>query len=162
MEIFSMTSATVLAMYMNMVSVNTSSNFAYNAEMQDGKVNAITVCENDGKYLHMQKKDVYTYDAQDRVVAKETFNWDEENMKWVPVQLVNYIYTEQSVEVELSRWNRNEMTYRQPQDRMVYDLIAQNVVGVSQYRWNMELNRYDLASGYVQMQTDLSKLLAQN
>jgi hypothetical protein len=110
----------------------------------------------------MQKKDVYTYDAQDRVVAKETFNWDEENMKWVPVQLVNYIYTEQSVEVELSRWNRNEMTYRQPQDRMVYDLIAQNVVGVSQYRWNMELNRYDLASGYVQMQTDLSKLLAQN
>ena len=58
MEIFSMTSATVLAMYMNMVSVNTSSNFAYNAEMQDGKVNAITVCENDGKYLHMQKKDV--------------------------------------------------------------------------------------------------------
>ena len=83
-------------------------------------------------------------------------------MKWVPVQLVNYIYTEQSVEVELSRWNRNEMTYRQPQDRMVYDLIAQNVVGVSQYHWNMELNRYDLASGYVQMQTDLSKLLAQN
>lgn len=162
MEIFSMTSATVLAMYMNMVSVNTSSNFAYNAEMQDGKVNAITVCENDGKYLHMQKKDVYTYDTQDRVVAKETFNWDEENMKWVPVQLVNYIYTEQSVEVELSRWNHNEMTYRQPQDRMVYDLIAQNVVGVSQYRWNMELNRYDLASGYVQMQTDLSKLLAQN
>ena len=55
METFSMTSATVLAMYMNMVSVNTSSNFAYNAEMQDGKVNAITVCENDGKYLHMQK-----------------------------------------------------------------------------------------------------------
>lgn len=162
MEIFSMTSATVLAMYMNMVSVNTSSNFAYNAEMQDGKVNAITVCENDGKYLHMQKKDVYTYDTQDRVVAKETFSWDEENMKWVPVQLVNYIYTEQSVEVELSRWNHNEMTYRQPQDRMVYDLIAQNVVGVSQYRWNMELNRYDLASGYVQMQTDLSKLLAQN
>lgn len=162
MEIFSMTSATVLAMYMNMVSVNTSSNFAYNAEMQDGKVNAITVCENDGKYLHMQKKDVYTYDTQDRVVAKETFSWDEENMKWVPVQLVNYIYTEQSVEVELSRLNHNEMTYRQPQDRMVYDLIAQNVVGVSQYRWNMELNRYDLASGYVQMQTDLSKLLAQN
>ena len=162
MEIFSMTSATVLAMYMNMVSVNTSSNFAYNAEMQDGKVNAITVCENDGKYLHMQKKDVYTYDTQDRVVAKETFSWDEENMKWVPVQLVNYIYTEQSVEVKFSRWNRNEMTYRQPQDRMVYDLIAQNVVGVSQYRWNMELNRYDLASGYVQMQTDLSKLLAQN
>ena len=162
MEIFSMTSATVLAMYMNMVSVNTSSNFAYNAEMQDGKVNAITVCENDGKYLHMQKKDVYTYDTQDRVVAKETFNWDEETMKWVPVQLVNYIYTEQSVEVKFSRWNRNEMTYRQPQDRMVYDLIAQNVVGVSQYRWNMELNRYDLASGYVQMQTDLSKLLAQN
>lgn len=72
MELITITAATIMSLFTSIAGTSNSDNrFAYNAEMQDGKVSAIVTYDNSGKYLTAKTRKQYTYDDQDRVIRKE-------------------------------------------------------------------------------------------
>lgn len=161
MEILTITAGTILGMYLNMASATDNKMFAYNADMQDGKVSAIYTFDRCGhEKLAAKSKQTYDYDAQGRVVCKETLLWNAANGCWEKSTRLEYSYNDFGVTLEYSVWSRRDMAYSVPQQKVVYNMVADNVVSVDEYRWNEKQQGYELADGYLMMQDNMENLLA--
>lgn len=93
MELITITAATIMSLFTSITGTSNSDNrFAYNAEMQDGKVSAIVTYDNSGKYLTAKTRKQYTYDDQDRVIRKEVMKWNSDKQEWENYLCMDYTY----------------------------------------------------------------------
>ena len=76
------TVSTIMSMYMNLVTDGTNTNYCYNAEIDNGRVMAMTVYNNHGESLEAKVKHEYLYDSEDRLVRKETLKWNSLTASW--------------------------------------------------------------------------------
>lgn len=63
------TTATIMAMYLNAAG-SASSQYAYNADIENGQVSTMYVMNKSGNSLSRKLKYTYTYDAAGRLTAK--------------------------------------------------------------------------------------------
>lgn len=161
MELMTITATTIMSLFMNIAgSADSDNRFAYNAEMQDGKVSAIVTYDNSGKYLAAKTRKQYTYDAQDRVVRTEVKKWNSTKQEWENYICMNYSYQDGSTMLDMNVWKDSENDYVQTQ-RMTYSSISGNATGVDCYTWNKSSNMYELNDNYVLLSDYTTTLLAE-
>lgn len=160
MELITITASTIMSLFMNISGTYDCDNrFAYNAEMQDGKVSAIITYDNTGKYLSAKTRQTFTYDDNDRLVKKEIMKWDEGKQEWTKHICMNYTYDADNTVLDMLVWRNNEGSYVQSQ-RMTYSAITGNATGVSLYSWNSGSKTYKLKDNYVIFNGHTDNLLA--
>ena len=120
----------VMAMATSVASV---SNFAYNSEINNGKVESQTVYEvQNQQYLQPHLKYNYTYDEQNRLIQKEVLKW-------------TITYGTDETAVEYASWNAKTNAYSNIKEKAVY---RENAMGMAEnyqsYAWNERQNEWNL------------------
>ncbi len=155
------TAATVMAMYLNSLS-SESSRYLYNAEMQNGKVASISVYDNSEKYLSQKLQYRFLYDSDNRLVSKEALRWNAVAQQWQPSYRLNYVYEAGGYTLELQRWDAGESAYAMAEEKTEYRVVLGNVTAVNTYRWCDEAKNYELADNMLVMQPQADYLIAQS
>lgn len=139
---FIITAATVFSTLSNVSGNPSNSQYYYNADFQNGKVSQIYVLNN-GKYLSNKMSYRYQYDAQDRVVEKQTLLWDNTKHEWREYQVQRYDYADNQMVMTLSRWNKATKSY-ELSERYEYKFMMDNVVSLTKEKWDNDSK--DMAS----------------
>lgn len=142
------TAATVFTTLTNL-SGTPNSKYYYNAEYENGKVSQITVLNND-TYLTKKLTHRYEYDNQDRLVNKETLAWDNAKQAWVKRQMEHYDYSDNQIEMTLSRWNAKKQQYDLA-ERYNYSLIQDHVIAITKEKWDKNQNNMACAEHILMM-----------
>lgn len=88
-------------------------------------------------YLYRHMKYDFTYDDQDRMVAKEAFKWDSWNEKWVPYFKIDYSYSSNEITLVYARWNESHKDYDAAAQKSIYELNDANMpIAYVNYKWN--------------------------
>lgn len=83
MKTLVMTMVVAMTGMVNAVANAKDGNFAYNTTEQNGQVTSQTVYKVEGeKYLKHHLKYEFAYDAEGRVIRKETLKWNEAANDW--------------------------------------------------------------------------------
>ena len=147
------TAATVLASYLNVATSNTNG-YIYNAVYEDNQVAKVEVFNQDGKSLSRKLQYHYSYDAQGRLASKETLRWNALAAEWQPSQLFVYEYTDYGYTLSLSNWSHEAGKYMPSNEKMVYHMVADNVLAVDTYRRNDLDEAFERTSGMLVMNAD--------
>lgn len=147
------TAATVLASYLNVATSNTNG-YIYNAVYEDNQVAKVEVFNQDGKSLSRKLQYHYSYDAQGRLASKETLRWNALAAEWQPSQLFVYEYTDYGYTLSLSNWSHEAGKYMPSNEKMVYHMVADNVLAVDTYRCNDLDEAFERTSGMLVMNAD--------
>ena len=147
------TAATVLASYLNVATSNTNG-YIYNAVYEDNQVAKVEVFNQDGKSLSRKLQYHYSYDAQGRLASKETLRWNALAAEWQPSQLFVYEYTDYGYTLSLSNWSHEAGKYMPSNEKMVYHMVADNVLAVDTYRVNDLDEAFERTSGMLVMNAD--------
>lgn len=147
------TAATVLASYLNVATSNTNG-YIYNAVYEDNQVAKVEVFNQDGKSLSRKLQYHYSYDAQGRLASKETLRWNALASEWQPSQLFVYEYTDYGYTLSLSNWSHEAGKYMPSNEKMVYHMVADNVLAVDTYRRNDLDEAFERTSGMLVMNAD--------
>ncbi len=161
MELMTITAGMILSMFMNMAEDNRDNGFVYNADLDGNKV-ATLYCYHanaEGTCISNNKKDHFVYDQQNRVVAKETFRWNELSEAWEPVSRMDYSYTNLSTCIDYAAWNASTQSFDSCKERFVYEGVANHVFNVKQYVKDTKSGEFLLADSFLLM-GDAKKLLA--
>ncbi len=154
------TVATVLTMYFNAIS-STDSNYMYNADMEDGRVNSIEVYEKTPNQSLTQKMEYrYAYDEQGRLKTKEVLRWDTTRQTWTENTRLSYKYYSNGYNVEISKWNAAKAAYEIPSEVTLYREVAPSLTSVRTFRMNETQDNMYLADRMIVMETVDSRLLA--
>ena len=86
------TTATIMAMYLNAAG-SANSQYAYNADIENGQVSTMYVMNKSGKSLSGKLKYSYTYDAAGRLTAKTANRYNSLTGKYVPAFRLDFSYT---------------------------------------------------------------------
>lgn len=147
------TAATVLALYLNVATSNTNG-YIYNAVYEDNQVAKVEVFNQDGKSLSRKLQYHYSYDAQGRLASKETLRWNALAAEWQPSQLFVYEYTGNGYTLSLSNWSHEAGKYMPSNEKMVYHMVADNVLAVDTYRRNDLDEAFERTSSMLVMNAD--------
>lgn len=147
------TAATVLALYLNVATSNTNG-YIYNAVYEDNQVAKVEVFNQDGKSLSRKLQYHYSYDAQGRLASKETLRWNALAAEWQPSQLFVYEYTGNGYTLSLSNWSHEAGKYMPSNEKMVYHMVADNVLAVDTYRRNDLDEAFERTSDMLVMNAD--------
>ncbi|MGM9702112.1 MAG: DUF3836 domain-containing protein [Prevotella sp.] len=154
------TVTTIMSMYMNLTADTENSKFFYNANIEDGKVVAIEVYNNNGESLSANLKRLYTYDEQDRLVVRETLKWNKRKMAWEKHSCLAYSYNTDGYNVEKHMWDETKHDYAQANERNRYTVVMDNVLAVNSYKLNKQSGNYDMADNMLIIAPDTSRLMA--
>lgn len=101
-----------LTSVVNAVSNNNLEGFAYNTEMNEGRVKTETVFKVENrKYLHNHLQYNYSYNAEGRISAKEVLKWSKENQRFEKQYCLNFSYDGTDINVEYVAWNSKMNAY---------------------------------------------------
>lgn len=122
--------------------------FVTNDVMSGQQVASRVIYRHDGMlYRHM--KNDFKYDAQGRVVEKETLKWNSTKEAWMPYTKISLTYTSDRVVMNYARWNAKDQTYTDRQEKNVYEVDAANVpVAYQNYKWNDLAGEWKIAEDY--------------
>lgn len=122
MKTLVMTTIFVVTVVVNAFGGNSQENFAYNEVMNGNQVESRIVYKKveDGKFLQNHLKYNFTYDAEGRMVRKETLKWDETEKAFEHFCCLNYHYTEAGTEVEYALWDNKTNAYSNVKEKTVY------------------------------------------
>nr|WP_291580746.1 DUF3836 domain-containing protein [Bacteroides sp.] len=146
-KINSMNATVILSAVMVMAtSVASVSNFAYNSEINNGKVESQTVYEvQDQKYLQPHLKYNYTYDEQNRLIQKEVLKWNKQTLKYEKDRCLTITYAVDETAVEYASWNTGTNAYSTIKEKAIY---RENEMGIAEnyqsYSWNERQNKWSL------------------
>ena len=154
------TVTTIMSMYMNLTADTENSKFFYNANIEDGKVVAIEVYNNNGESLSANLKRLYSYDEQDRLVVRETLKWNKRKMAWEKHSCLAYSYNTDGYTVEKRMWDETKHDYAQANERNRYTVVMDNVLAVNSYKLNKQSGNYDMADNMLIIAPDTSRLMA--
>ena len=127
MDLFTITAATILSMYLN---TNGTDKYFYNADMQNDKICTMDVYEADRYDGSLTAKIEYhfTYDEQNRLTEKEAYRWNSLTGQWMHFYRLSYDYNSDGYSLERSDWDTAKQTYDNPTEKSVYKMNADDVV----------------------------------
>lgn len=154
------TVTTIMSMYMNLTTDVENNNYSYNAQIENGRINAIEVYDNKGEYLSAKLKRVYTYDEEDRLVMRETLKWNKNRKAWEKHSCLCYDYTPEGYTIEKRFWNDTKQDYAEANEYSHYTVLMDNVLAVNNYKMN-ENGEFALADNLLVMTADVNRLLVE-
>ena len=129
-----------LTSVVNAVSNNNLEGFAYNTEMNEGRVKTETVFKVENrKYLHNHLQYNYSYNAEGRISAKEVLKWSKENQRFEKQYCLNFSYDGTDINVEYIAWNSKMKA------KTVYQINAMGA-NYQSYKWNKKDNSWNLTA----------------
>ena len=135
-----------LTSVVNAVSNNNLEGFAYNTEMNEGRVKTETVFKVENrKYLYNHLQYNYSYNAEGRISAKEVLKWSKENQRFEKQYCLNFSYDGTDINVEYVAWNSKMNTYADVKAKAVYQIDAMGAIYQS-YKWNKKDNSWNLTA----------------
>ena len=153
------TAATVATMFFN-VANSTTSDYVYNADMENGKVESFYVMNTDGKYLTNKLRYDYSYDEQDRLVEKTAMLWNAKKMTWEPDFRLDFAYTSSGYSVERRDWDAKSGEFADVSGRMEYEMMFDEVMAVNTYKRDRKTNAFELTDNFLVMNPQ-NQLLAE-
>jgi len=150
MEMMTITAALIMSTYMN-AAQNTESEFCYNADIENNHVVSQYVYDraqnqnptSKAVILTPKKKYDYTYDEDDRLLARTTSRWD--GKEWQPTDRLEYEYSPVGYSIALSRWDAECQNFTEPLAKTVYtettvfDVVEGQTVALTDVRSNPTL-----------------------
>ena len=121
---------TVLSMYFNAVSSN-SSDYYYNADIENGAVKTLYVYAQQGDMLQNKLTCQFSYDANGRLVEKTVSRWDTWKNRFVPDYRLQFCYTDNGYELSHSDWNDKTQEWKNVDEKAVYTFSMDNLVSVN-------------------------------
>lgn len=129
------TAATIMAMYLNSA-VSTISQYAYNADIENGQVKTMYVMNKNGNSLSGKLKYSYTYDAEGRLTSKTASRYNSLTGKYVPAFRLDFSYTSDGYAVEKRAWDSSRKSFGRPDSRTEYLRDVSRVLAVTNYEWS--------------------------
>ncbi|MBO4607967.1 MAG: DUF3836 domain-containing protein [Prevotella sp.] len=126
---------TVLSMYMN-ATQNQSSEYYYNAEIENGIVTTMYVYHQEAEGLSPRLAFHFDYDAQGRLTEKVVSRWDSWNKCYQPAYRLQYSYTDEGYELARSEWNKKRQEWKDAKEKMVYQIEKDQVLSVNYLQKN--------------------------
>ena len=126
---------TVLSLYMN-ASLNQSSEYCYNAEMENGIVTTVYVYNQGEEGISPRLACHYDYDAQGRLTEKVVSRWDIWSKSYQPSYRLQFCYTDEGYEVAHSEWNKNLQEWKDIQEKAIYHIEKGQVLSVNYLQKN--------------------------
>ena len=139
------TVSTIMSMYMSLVTDVENSKHCYNADIEDGKVVAMTVYDDMGKYLEADLKHVYTYDDESRLSCRETLKWNPQLKSWQKYSCLEYAYNGSGYTIEKRYWDVTAQSYAASKEYSSYVVVTDNVLAVNHYRQNNDTGMFEEA-----------------
>ena len=150
-----------LTSVVNAVSNNNLEGFAYNTEMNEGRVKTETVFKVENrKYLHNHLQYNYSYNAEGRISAKEVLKWSKENQRFEKQYCLNFSYDGTDINVEYVAWNSKMNAYADVKAKTVYQINAMGA-NYQSYKWNKKDNSWNLTAEH-STQAEEIMLFAEN
>lgn len=110
--------------------------FVTNEVMNGEQVASKVVYRMDGALYRHMKYD-FSYDEQNRMIAKEAMKWDAAAEKWMPYFKIAYAYENNEITMQYARWNEGHKAYDAAVEKSVYELNDSNMpVAYINYKWN--------------------------
>ena len=113
--------AVVMASVLNVNAINPT-DFFKNDEMNNELVSATTIFMSEEGYLFRHLRYTYTYDNENRVIAKEASKWNSIEEAWVPYFKLDVTYTDGEIALDYARWNTKSGAYDSHMEKAVYEL----------------------------------------
>ena len=154
------TVSTIRSMYMNLVTDVTNTNYCYNAEIENGRVMAMTVYNNHGLTIDAKVRHEYLYDSEDRLVRKETLKWNSVTASWEKFSCLDYCYDEDSYTVEKMMWDNTRNEYAEAGEYSHYTVLLDNVLAVNSFRKDANTGEYVEAERVLVMNIHGDNLMA--
>ena len=154
------TVSTIMSMYMNLVTDVTNTNYCYNAEIENGRVMAMTVYNNHGLTIDAKVRHEYLYDSEDRLVRKETLKWNSVTASWEKFSCLDYCYDEDSYTVEKMMWDNTRNEYAEAGEYSHYTVLLDNVLAVNAFRKDANTGEYVEAERVLVMNIHGGNLMA--
>ena len=126
------TAATIMAMYLNSTG-NLNSQYCYNADVENGQVKTMYVYDKVGNSLSGKLEYRYEYDAEGRVIAKETLRRNASTGRMTPESRLTYTYSADGYTLERSLWNGKTKAYDRAIERTEYRMETAGVMSVTAY-----------------------------
>ena len=147
-------------MYMNLTTDVENNKHCYNAEIENGRINAIEVYDKKGEYITASLKRLYTYDEENRLVMRETLKWNKKSNSWEKHSCLAYTYDADGYTVEKRFWNETSNDYAKAEERNRYIIVMDNVLAVNSYTLKKENGDYVMADNMLIMAPDTNRLMA--
>ena len=128
---------TVLSMYLN-ASTSENSNFAYNADIENGAVKTMYVYERNGDSLKQKLAYHFNYDEEGRLIEKTTCRWNTVYNDYLPESQLQLTYHNDGYELALSQWNQEQKTWTPALEKALYCFDLDHLVSVNYLRLNQE------------------------
>jgi len=144
-----LTSETIVKLY-EKVTTGSDNGLVYNADWHNGAIDTLWVyetssCGKDFDVLKPYYKYSYSYDDNGLLTSRTTYRWHEG--EWHTTCRYNYNHAPHCYTVEYSRYNHRKNTFREPADKMLFWLLANDQVSsVDFYHRNHWSEPYELVS----------------
>jgi hypothetical protein len=116
--------AVIIATNIFSVSSQTTPEFFFDKEYENGKVVSSTKYELEYSGLHVKKYLCeYFYDELGNLVKKESFKWNSEESAWTPTYYIQYLYDRIDNHLEASEyaiWNKKENKFNEASEKALY------------------------------------------
>lgn len=103
------------------------SEFAYNAEYEDGAITTLYVYNKVERKKNLELRPVfmyqYNYDAAGLLLCRTKYGWNHRMGDWQCLGRLDFSYAADSYNVEYSRWNAKNAQFDNPVDKMTYTLL---------------------------------------
>lgn len=119
--------AVVMASVMSAYAGNPAT-FVKNDEMNGDLLVAKTIFRNEDGLLFRHLRYTYTYDAENRVVAKEAAKWDSVKEAWTPYFKLDITYDANEVNVNYALWNDRSNAFDKNPAKSTYEWNDGSVV----------------------------------
>jgi hypothetical protein len=160
MILLEITAAAILALANN---TNANENgFYYSFSHANGVVESQTVYKQDENGMlkqHLMYQ--FGYDDNNRLVTKQTYDWDGRNDAWTPRSELRYCYADSCCTLELAYWSKKDKSYTDISQKYEYSTTFDNNMTVAMYEWDRSGKEYKLTDKYDVMNASDDYLLAE-
>lgn len=155
------TVATVAAMYMNLAGSPVENGYNYNARINGGKVEQISVyAKNEGMLSNKLQYD-YVYDEAGRLAVQVAKTWNSSRNRWENYYELNYNYDETGYSLVRCDYNKRTGKFDKHVGKYTYEMLDGNVMAVNSYRWDKNCNDYAMVDNILVMNPTPDVLYAQ-
>lgn len=102
--------------------------FVKNDEMSGERLVAKTIFRNEDGLLFRHLRYTYTYDTENRVIAKEAAKWDSVKEAWTPYFKLDVVYDANEVNVSYALWNDRSNAFDKNPAKSTYEWSDGSVV----------------------------------
>lgn len=90
-----------------------------NVEMDNGRMSAKVVYQQEGNYLTPDFRFEYAYNDMNQIVEKKALKWD--GSQWMNYYCITVAYTDSEAHIQYSMWNKKSQHF-QPTEKYIYSL----------------------------------------